>query len=80
MPTTMATCLTQTIAKSIEVGQSKIEGHGGHHEIAVTPSRPLCHDHQSGNGSIWVIALADLEVQAKLPVGGTPTRIVAVGG
>ncbi len=68
------------IAKSIDVGPSKIEGHGGHHEIAITPSRRFAMITNPGNGSIWVIALADLEVQAKLSVGGTPTRIVAIGG
>ena len=68
------------IAKSIEVGPSKIEGHGGHHEITITPSRRFAMFTNPGNGSIWVIALADLEVQAKLSVGGTPTRVVAVGG
>ncbi len=68
------------IAKSIEVGASKIEGHGGHHEIAITPSRRFAMLTNPGSGSIWVVALADLTVQAKLSVGGTPTRIVAVGG
>ncbi len=68
------------IAKSIEVGASKIEGHGGHHELALTPSRRFAMLTNPGSGSIWVVALADLTVQAKLSVGGTPTRIVAVGG
>ncbi len=68
------------IAKSLEVGASKIEGHGGHHEIAITPSRRFALITNPGSGSIWVIALADLEVQAKLSVGGTPTRVLAVGG
>jgi len=68
------------IAKSIEVGASNIEGHGGHHEIAITPSRRFAMLTNPGDGSIWVLALADLEVQAKLPVGGTPSRLVAVGG
>lgn len=68
------------IAKSIEVGASKIEGHGGHHEIAITPSRRFAMLTNPGSASIWVIALADLEVQAKLSVSGTPTRVVAIGG
>ncbi len=68
------------IAKSIAVGASKIEGHGGHHEITITPSGRFAMFTNPGSGSIWVFALADLEVQAKLSVGGTPTRVVAVGG
>ena len=54
------------MAKTIEVGASKIEGHGGHHEIAITPSRRFAMLTNPGNGSIWVVALTDLEVQAKL--------------
>ncbi|MDX1926287.1 MAG: hypothetical protein SFV81_07210 [Pirellulaceae bacterium] len=68
------------VAKTIEVGASKIEGHGGHHEIAITPSRRFAMLTNPGNGSIWVVGLKDLDVQAKLNVGGTPTRVVAVGG
>ena len=68
------------VAKTIEVGASKIEGHGGHHEIAITPSRRFAMITNPGNGSIWVVGLKDLDVQAKLNVGGTPTRVVAVGG
>lgn len=68
------------IAKTIEVGASKIEGHSGHHELAITPSRRFAVLTNPGSGSLWVIALADLEVQARLPVGGAPTRIVAIGG
>jgi hypothetical protein len=68
------------IAKVIDVGASKIEGHGGHHEIAMTASRRFAVITNPGDGSIWVLALADLEVQAKLSVGGAPTRVITVGG
>ncbi len=68
------------VAKTIEVGASKIEGHGGHHEIAITPSRRFAVLTNPGSGSIWVVGLKDFDVQAKLNVGGTPTRVVVVGG
>lgn len=67
-------------AKTIEVGASKIEGHGGHHEIGITPSGRFAILSNPGSGSIWVVGLKDLDVQAKLTVGGTPTRVIAVGG
>ncbi len=68
------------ITKRIEAGASTIEGHGGHHEITITPSGRFALLTNPGNSSIWVLALSDLEVQAKLDVGGTPTRVIAVGG
>ncbi len=69
-----------TLAQTIEVGASRIEGHSGHHELAITPSRRHAFCTNPGDGSIWVLSLTDLTIQAKIKVGGTPTRLVAVGG
>jgi hypothetical protein len=68
------------LAKSIAVGASKIEGHNGHHEICFVPQRKLAMLSNPGDGSIWVLSLSELEVQAKISLSGTPTRLVAVGG
>jgi len=68
------------LTKSIAVGASKIEGHNGHHEICFVPRRKLAMLSNPGDGSIWVLSLTDLEVQAKISLSGTPTRLVAVGG
>lgn len=69
-----------SLAQTVEVGASQIEGHGGHHELAITPSRRFAFVTNPGDGTIWVLSLTDLSVQAKLKVNGSPTRIVAVGG
>ncbi len=69
-----------SLAKSIEVGASQIEGHSGHHEVTITPSRRYAILTNPGSGSIWLLSLIDLSVQARLDVGGSPTHIVAVGG
>ena len=68
------------LTKSIAVGASKIEGHNGHHEICFVPKRKLAMLSNPGDGSIWVLSFSDLEVQAKISVSGTPTRLVSVGG
>ncbi len=68
------------IAKTLLVGASRIVGHGGHHEICFSGNRHLACITNPGEGSIWVMTLADLEIQSKSQVNGTPTRIVAIGG
>ena len=68
------------VAKCIPVGTSKIEGHGGHHEVCFVPGHRLAVITNPGDGSIWAISLTNLEVQVKVQVSGEPTRIVAVGG
>lgn len=67
------------IMNTLELGPSSIEGHSGYHEVALLPSRRLACITNPGDGSIWVVAVANLEVVAKLSVGGCPTRIVAFG-
>jgi hypothetical protein len=62
---------------SFEVGPSQIVGHSGHHDISITPNKRLACITNSGDGSIWIVSLADLSVQAKLSVGGSPARAIA---
>lgn len=69
-----------SLAKSIDVGASRIDGHSGHHELTFAPSRRLAFLTNPGDGEVWILSLTDLTVQAKLKVGGTPTHVVAVGG
>ena len=68
------------IAKTISVGASKIEGHGGHHEVCFSANRRIACITNPGDGSIWVLSLVNLEVEGKLQVNGTPCRILAIGG
>jgi len=67
------------LLRSIAVGKSLIEGHGGHHELVALGSRAVAFTNP-GDGSLWVVATSDWSIQAKLKIGGTPTRLVAVGG
>lgn len=68
------------LAKSIPVGPSKIEGHSGHHDVCFGPRRRWAFISNPGEGSLWVLSLEDLEIQAKIQVSGTPTHVLAVGG
>jgi hypothetical protein len=68
------------VLKTLELGPSKIEGHSGFHEIAILPNRRAACITNPGDGTLWVISIAHLEILAKLAPGGSPTRIVAFGG
>ena len=68
------------VAKTMPVGASKIEGHSGHHEICFSANRRLACFTNPGEGSVWVISLANLELESKLQINGVPTRILAIGG
>lgn len=65
---------------SIAIGRSAIQEHSGHHDAAVLPGRRQVAITNPGDGSIWIVSLADLNVIAKLNVEGTPTRLTALGG
>ncbi len=68
-----------TIAKTIPVGASKVDGHRGHHSISFdSEGRTACFTNP-GDGTIWVMSLKDLTIRAKSIVGGTPGAIVAIG-
>lgn len=67
------------VRTSLPVGRSLIEGHSGHHEAAAI-GRAMVAISNPGDGSIAIISTSDWTVQTTLKVGGTPTRILAVGG
>lgn len=68
------------IVTTLELGPSKIEGHSGFHEIAILPNRRSACITNPGDGTLWIVSIANLEVLAKLAPGGSPTRVVAFGG
>lgn len=68
------------VAKTILVGASKTVGHGGHHEVCFAANGRIACITNPGDGSIWVLSLANLEVESKLQVNGVPSRVVAIGG
>jgi DNA-binding beta-propeller fold protein YncE len=65
------------LVSTIDVGPSMIDGHSGHHDVSVSPNKRLACISNSGDGSVWIIALNDFTVQAKLSVGGSPARVIA---
>lgn len=68
------------VVKTLTVGGSRVEGHYGHHTI------DFCQDGRHalltnpGDGEIWLLSLARLEVLDKYKVDGMPTKITTIGG
>lgn len=69
-----------TIAQQLTVGASKVEGHNGHHSIAFDSDGRRAYFTNPGDGTITILRLDNLEPAATLPVDGTPTSLLAVGG
>jgi hypothetical protein len=67
------------ILQSIPVGPSRVQGHSGHHALACDSEGRHAVITNPGDGTIWVITLNDLKVQAKSLVGGEPGSIAAIG-
>ncbi len=67
------------VATSLSVGKSQIQGHSGHHEVTDIGGRFLLVSNP-GDGTITVISTSDWTVQSTLNVGGTPTRLICIGG
>ncbi|MCU0713173.1 MAG: hypothetical protein MUC43_14025 [Pirellula sp.] len=65
------------VVSAIDVGPSLVEGHSGHHDVSVSPNKRLACISNSGDGTVWIVALNDFSVQAKLTVGGSPARVIA---
>ncbi len=66
--------------KTIPVGRNQMEGHGGHHEVAVLPGGREVVVSNPADATLSVISLTDFTVNATMPVEGVPTRLVAIGG
>ncbi|GAB5405551.1 MAG: hypothetical protein Aurels2KO_37820 [Aureliella sp.] len=67
------------VAKTFDVGKSQIQGHSGHHGFADLGGRILLVSNP-GDGTITVISTRDWTVEETLDVGGTPTRLICIGG
>lgn len=67
------------IVKNIPVGRSAVVGHGGHHDIGILPGGRYACVTNPGDGTIWVVSLARLEVLEQIEIDGAPSRVVAVG-
>ena len=68
------------VAATLDVGASRVEGHFGHHSVCFDPDGRFACLANPGDGTIWVVSLKNLEVKAKLKVGGTPAALSCIGG
>jgi hypothetical protein len=68
------------VCKTLPVGNSAVEGHSGHHDMAFDADHRLAFFTNPGDGTITVFSLRDLAPVTEFTVGGTPTHLVACGG
>jgi hypothetical protein len=67
------------VMRSVELGNSRIDGHSGYHEISFLPNGRLACISNPGDATLWILSVHSLEVLAKLNVGGAPTRLLSFG-
>ncbi|MCP4781983.1 MAG: hypothetical protein GY903_05540 [Fuerstiella sp.] len=67
------------VKTSIPVGDSKVDGHHGHHAIAFDAYGRYAIFTEPADGIINVMSLQNLNIVARFRVGGVPDSIVAVG-
>lgn len=68
------------VEASVAVGRNQMSAHAGHHDAVLLPGGRRIAVTNPGDQSIWIMSASDFSVQAKLPVTGAPTRILAIGG
>jgi len=68
------------LLKTIEIGNSKVEGHSGHHGIDFIKDSNNAVITNPGDGTIQILDMNDWKISKTLSVQGQPTRIIALGG
>jgi hypothetical protein len=68
------------VQSELDVGNAKVEGHGGHHCVAFDADRRRAIFTNPGDGTMAVLSLSDLKIVAQFSVSGTPSKLVALGG
>lgn len=68
------------IAKELEVGKASVEGHGGHHSLSASADATLAALTNSGDSTVSLMKLDDLSIASTINVGGTPSKVVLIGG
>ncbi len=66
--------------RAIEVGQSNVEGHGGHHDLATDADGMYAFITNPGDGAIAIYSLKDNSRLTILQPSASPSRVIAVGG
>ena len=67
------------VAKTIQVGASKIDGHHGHHAITFDAYGRYAVYTEPADGILNVMSMQSLNLVARFRVGGVPDSILAVG-
>ena len=68
------------VANELDVGKSRVEGHGGHHSVAFDADRRRAVFSNPGSGTLTLFALEDRKPLADWTVGGVPSKVILVGG
>jgi len=68
------------LLKRIEVGPSRVEGHGGHHAMVTDAAGRFALISSPGDASVQVLSIADLTPQATETLPFRPGNVVAIGG
>ncbi|MCP4776155.1 MAG: hypothetical protein GY880_18155 [Planctomycetaceae bacterium] len=68
------------LIKSIDIGNSKVEGHSGHHGIDFIHERNDAVITNPGDGTLQILDMNEWKISKTLPVNGQPTRILTLGG
>lgn len=67
------------VAKTLEVGKSRVEGHAGHHDAAFISDRRHVVITNPGDGTLQLLRARRSEIVAEFKVGGAPAKIEAIG-
>ena len=67
------------VARSLDVGASKVEGHHGHHAITFDAYGRYAIYTEPADGILNVMSLQNMRIVARFRVGGVPDSVVAVG-
>lgn len=68
------------IARNLDVGPSRLDGHYGHHSMAFDADARHAYFTNPGDGTLVMLDLKTLEPVATFRVGGVPTKLLAHGG
>lgn len=68
------------VAQTMEVGNARVEGHGGHHDMQFDADRRWAVFTNPGDGSLVLYSLRHREAVQTFDVGGAPSKLLATGG
>jgi hypothetical protein len=68
------------LLKQIDVGASRVEGHGGHHDMIADATGRFAMISNPGDSTVQLLSLTDLSVLSTSKLDIVPARMVAIGG